>query len=429
MALLHDRLWLRRLFGFAVGCLILLGVEGLCRLAGWGQPDPRNDPFISFAGRSKLFTTDPLTNEHVTASERLKFFVEDRFPRSKGDDTYRIFCLGGSTVQGRPYSIETSFSTWLRLALEVAYPHRQFEVVNCGGVSYASYRLIPILTECLGYEPDLFIVCTGQNEFLEARTYETEKRWHRAHAIASHSRIYHLIQGLKRPAPKAALKQEADALLDYRGGLKAYTRDKAWKELVQAHHRSNLKRLISLSQSAKVPITFLKPPVNLKDCPPFKSDGPAARHYQKGQERLAHADFRNAEAHFWRALEEDLCPLRLLPSMRDDLVSICRQANVPCLDLHTLLGKECPQGILGDEILVDHVHPSIRGHQLIANALLEHLSETFGAREPRQAAARAKVYQSHLDSLDALYSAHGQQRLRNLHLWTKGQTDGPAYKK
>ena len=429
MARLQDRPWQRRFVGLVIGFLILLSLEGLCRLSGLGKPDPRNDPFVSFAYTSKLFTTDPLTNEYVTASERLKFFVEDRFPRSKGQDTYRIFCLGGSTVQGRPYSIETSFSTWLQLSLETAYPDRQFEVINCGGVSYASYRLIPILTECLDYEPDLFIVCTGQNEFLEARTYETEKRWQRAHAIASHSRIYHLLQRLKRPAPKIELKQEADALLDYRGGLKAYTRDEAWMKRTQAHYHSNLERLIALSQSAKVPITFLQPPVNLKDCPPFKSDGAAADHYQKGQELLSRASFRQAETHFWRALEEDLCPLRLLPSMADDLIRICRQADAPCLDLHELLGKECPQGILGDEILVDHVHPSIRGHQLIANALLEHLSEIFGPIPQRHAATRAEIYQTHLDSLDALYYAHGQQRLRNLHLWTKGQTDGPAYKK
>ena len=44
-------------------------------------------------------------------------------------------------------------------------------MINCGGVSYASYRLGPILDEVLGYEPDLIMLYTGHNEFLEARTY------------------------------------------------------------------------------------------------------------------------------------------------------------------------------------------------------------------------------------------------------------------
>ena len=85
------------------------------------------------------------------------------------------YCLGGSTVQGRPYAIETSFTTWLELNLRTADPRYQWEVVNCGGVSYASYRLVPILRELLAYEPDLFIICTGHNEFLEDRTYASVK--------------------------------------------------------------------------------------------------------------------------------------------------------------------------------------------------------------------------------------------------------------
>lgn len=426
MALLQDRPWQRRLLGLTIGCLLLLGIEGLCRLVGVGKPDPHRDPFVSFAATSKLFTVDPLTNEHVTASERLKYFVEDRFPRKKATNTFRIFCLGGSTVQGRPYSIETAFSAWLEIGLQLAYPDRKIEVINCGGVSYASYRIIPILTECLAYEPDLFIICTGQNEFLEARTYAKEKRWGQAHAVASHFRLYHLLQSLNTPPPTETLKQEVDAFLDYQGGLQAYTRDATWKAGVQTHYGENLKRLISLTKAANVPAFFLRPPVNLKDCPPFKSDGPANDFYNRGQAALASAKFREAEALLWKAMEEDLCPLRLLPSMASDLERLCTKHRVPYLDLQSLLGKSCPQGILGDEILVDHVHPSIRGHQLIANALLDQLAQTLGPPKG-DLSRRAEIYQAHIDSLAPLYYTHGQLRLRNLRLWTKGQTDGPRY--
>ena len=434
MASFQDRPWLRRFVGLAVGLLILLFIEGFCRLAGLGKPDPASDPFVSFEGTSPLFTTDPRTNSYVTASERLKYFVEDRFPRKKAENTYRIFCLGGSTVQGRPYSIQTSFTTWLRLGLEAAYPDKNFNVVNCGGVSYASYRLIPILKECLNYEPDLFIVCTGQNEFLEERTYAQTKRWRTAHAAASKLRLYHLLQSKLRPdsthtdISRPILKQEVDALLDYRGGLEGYQRDDTWKRRVQEHYQTNIKRIISIAKNAGAPIMFLKPPVNLKDCPPFKSDGPANESYERGQQCLARADYRNAETYLWRALQEDLCPLRLLPAMAEDLRNICANYRVPHLDLHTLLGRECPQGLLGNEILVDHVHPSIRGHQIIGNALLEHLQPTLGPPNPGWEHRRDRTFQVHLDSLDALYYAHGQQRLRNLRLWTKGRTDGPRFR-
>jgi hypothetical protein len=97
------------------------------------------------------------------------------------------------------------------------------------------------------------------------------------------------------------------------------------------------------------------------------------------------------------------------------------------MDLHRLLGSECPQGLLGNEILVDHVHPSIRGHQIIGNSLLDHLQPSLGPTNHGWEKRRDMKFQQHLDSLDALYYAHGQQRLDNLHLWTQGRTDGPQF--
>lgn len=49
-------------------------------------------------------------------------------------------------------------------------------MVNYGGVSYASFREVPIVEEILRYHPDLIILCIGYNEFLEDRTYRQIKR-------------------------------------------------------------------------------------------------------------------------------------------------------------------------------------------------------------------------------------------------------------
>lgn len=472
---MQDHPWRRRLVGLGLGLAILFAFEGLCRFAGLGRPDPNIDPYVSFSGSARLFTTDPLTNTHVTAPERLKYFVEDRFPRLKSAETFRIFCLGGSTVQGRPYSIETAFPTWLRLRLELAYPDRKFDVINCGGVSYASYRLIPILKECLQYEPDLFIICTGQNEFLEDRTYHAIKPWSRAHALAAHSRLYHLLrQSLPNSSSERSaasesrpiLKEEVDALLDYQGGLRAYQRNDQWIAGVETHFSENVHRLIALAKSEDVPVLFLRPPVNLKSCPPFKSDpvppeaapllqqaqalyqsdlgqaidlltraialAPRCAYlqYELAQCHLGQANYRAAEQGLWRALEEDLCPLRLRPVMAKQLREICQSKGITHIDIQDLLGKKCPQGLMGQEILVDHVHPSIRGHQLIAAAIEPHLQVYLGsAREVEELEPKSqRAFANHLAGLDELYYTHGQTRLRNLELWTQGRTDGPPFR-
>ncbi len=75
--------------------------------------------------------------------------------RSSGRMSSAFSALGGSTVQGHPFSVETSFTTWLELSLKAADPSRHWRVVNCAGVSYATYREAIVVKELLGYKPDL----------------------------------------------------------------------------------------------------------------------------------------------------------------------------------------------------------------------------------------------------------------------------------
>ena len=60
----------------------------------------------------------------------------------------------------------------MRSILPTADPSRKWEVINCGGISYASYRIAMLMEELIRYQPDLFVIYNGENEFLEHRTYE-----------------------------------------------------------------------------------------------------------------------------------------------------------------------------------------------------------------------------------------------------------------
>ncbi len=476
--------WLTRLQAIGFGFLLLLVIEGTCRFMGFGEKELKNDPFVGFSAQEALFALNPLNNRYETRFEREYYFVSDGFHRYKDADTFRIFVFGGSTVQGRPYSIETAFPRWLRINLELAFPNKTFDVVNCGGISYASYRLVPIIEECLAYQPDLFILCTGQNEFLEARTYGSLKRLAKPlgrpvkaiRNLATYQamdRLYRRIRGSdsRRAEPKKpTMKMEVDALLDYRRGLEAYHRDPDWRRGVIAHFQENIRRIHAIANEAEVPLVVLNPPVNLKDSPPFKSehrDGltdqqkethqdwvdQANEHYQIDVSRsaryllraieldpqyaltryslghcyLALGEFALAERSFMAALVEDVCPLRLLPSMRRFVDEYSDEHDIPYLDLHSLLERHIEGPILGSEILVDHVHPSIRGHQIIGQEIAHLVIENFmkDPVAPDWGSTRSRAYQAQLDTLDDLYFTHGNLRLDNLRAWTKGQTEGP----
>ena len=190
----RKRRILTRMLAIALGLSLVAMLEFVLILGGWGNPDNVSDPFVGFSDVRPLFVLNELGDRREIPKSRQAFFRPESFSAIRKPGEYRIFCLGGSTVQGRPWSIETSFTTWLELSLHAADKSKEWEVINCGGVSYASYRLVPILHEVLAYDPDLLIVFTGHNEFLEDREYGHVRQspaWLRSiHETVSTLRIY-----------------------------------------------------------------------------------------------------------------------------------------------------------------------------------------------------------------------------------------------
>ncbi|MBN2129798.1 MAG: SGNH/GDSL hydrolase family protein, partial [Sedimentisphaerales bacterium] len=432
------------------------------------------DPYVSFDGLRPLFVLDPTGARYETAPERLTAFWPQSFAAVKEPDGFRVFCLGGSTVQGRPYSVETSFTSWLELSLRAARPDGAWEVINCGGISYASYRLVPILRELLEYDPDLFILYTGHNEFLEDRSYGRIKR-----APASLVRLHRTMLKLRSYALanqwfagrrgsrslRTVLPAEVRTKLDYEEALESYRRDETWRRGITEHFHRNAETMVRLAQAAGVPLILVNPVSNLTDCPPFKSEFRAdlseaelrqvmdlrqragamgwddvyarlglleraveidQRHagllYQVGKcyERLGR--FAEAKDWFVRAKEEDVCPLRMIEPMREILLRLAARYDVPLVDARALIADRTEDGIPGRQWLLDHVHPRIEGHQLIAEALYEAMEQMQLVRAASGwPARRDELWQRQLSSLDEAYYARGAARLQRLRQWSRGR--------
>ena len=132
---------------------------------------------------------------------------------------------------------------------------------------------------------------------------------------------------------------------------------------------------------------------------------------------------RFAEAKNWfvRAKEQDVCPLRILEPMHKVIVQVAGTERVPLVDFKVLIEDRTEDGIPGKEWLLDHVHPTIEGHQLLADALHEAM-EKMGVAPSldgwRQ--HRDQLWRRHLSSLNKAYYAQGTARLRRLREWSRG---------
>ncbi|MEJ2596615.1 MAG: hypothetical protein P8100_16150, partial [bacterium] len=264
--------------GLGVALVFLVIIELILMAAGVTPLYERTDTSVGFSGYAPLFqehTQPDGTRILSTAHNKIQWFNLQSFPAKKAEGVTRIFCLGGSTTYGRPYDDRTSFAGWLRRLLpEVDTSHR-WEVINAGGISYASYRVARLMEELSDYEPDLFIVYSGHNEFLESRTYRKLLRvpgFVRGLAVlASRTRLYSVLYDLANKSEEV-LPTEVDALLDHSVGPEDYHRDDDMRDAIIEDYRKSLLRMTHISEHAGADLILVTPASNIGDFAPFKSE-------------------------------------------------------------------------------------------------------------------------------------------------------------
>jgi tetratricopeptide (TPR) repeat protein len=381
----------------------------------------------------------------VTAPYKSKWFNAQRFARDKPPGVTRVFALGGSTTYGHPYDDAVSFPGWLRELLADADDGRTWEVINCGGISYASYREAVLMEELLAYEPDVFILYSGPNEFLEARTYpglaDTPGALLRLGSALSRTRLFavarRVFAGDTRPDTpddpddgRSRLPAEVTTLLDQEAGLDLYSRDDALRDDILEHFRFNLGRMAEMAADAGAHMVFVTPASELRDCAPFKSEhspdideraaarvagllqeaavlNASGRHdealarletavgidprfaltqYRLGETLFALGRTVEARAALERARDEDVCPLRPLGAMRELILDVAREHGASAVDFVRIVDDECERRfghrVPGAAQFLDHVHLDVAGYRLLGLALLQRLVDD-GLLTPR----------------------------------------------
>ncbi len=430
--------WKNILFTIIIVAVFFVLLELALTLVGVRPVLVTEDPFVGFAENIPLFVEARQPDGSVllkVAENKWRLFNRDQsFPKEKSANSYRIFCMGGSTTFGHIYYDRVSFCGWLRAFLRAADPSRNWEVINAGGISYASYRVAHLMNELKQYQPDLFVIYSGQNEFLEQRSYggmmNIPPEALRAGAVLSRTRTWaameKMINAVRPDSPEKAKKRyqmsgEVNEILDHTLGPTTYHRDDPLKEQIIMHYRLNLVRMIEIARSSDAEVIFVQPAVNLKDMSPFKSehkegfgeqalkewndlyrragelqkqgqlsealekyrqalqldDRYAELHYRMGQVFFEMKKYEEAEKAFWRAVDEDIAPLRMLSPMQRIVEEVTSRHDVPLIDFPGVLRKaystQYDHAVFGKEYFDDHVHTKIEGYRLLGLALLDQM--------------------------------------------------------
>jgi tetratricopeptide (TPR) repeat protein len=459
--------------------LVLVGlIEGGLWLAGV-SPLADKDRFVDFSGDTPLFVSSPSSEGGALFTlNPLKenYFNPQSFSMPKPANRFRIVSLGGSTTYGRPYLGDTAFSRWLTDLGNKFGAGQTWEAINAGGISYASYRAARLQKELLGYAPDLFVVYAGHNELLEARTFDAlrnEAPWlSRLRQVLHLSRLYSVLvsflEGISRGPDdsRTILPGEVSVELETVAGPDYYHRDDAMRRGVLAHYRESLQRMIDRAGEQGVPLVLCTLPANLGGVSPFKSEhrsGLTARElavwqqaFEEGNQAMAEGDPQQAVGHYqealriddryallsyrlghalWqsgqpekayqsfvRAKQEDIIPLRALEEINTIIRELARINRIPLADVEAMFRRVAVDGIPGSDLFDDHVHPNIRGQQMIAWAVFDTLVRErlvplqFGRWQRRVGEARQLLLRAE-EAVSPRYRALGWWGVGRLYFW------------
>jgi Flp pilus assembly protein TadD/lysophospholipase L1-like esterase len=464
--------------------LLLLGLlEAGLRVFGYQGPSALEDPYLGFEEVYPLFGERESSDGRsifATNPNKLNLFNYQEYMLPKPPNVFRIFCFGGSTVYGRPFRGETAFPRWLEILLNSMDPSRHYEVINAGGISYASYRIVHLVEEALLYDPDLFIVYSGHNEFLERRTYqavfERSKIVRKAARTLSRLKIYDLMRqlvysfrGQDISTGKPLLPAEVETILNESAGLDYYSRDTIQKTETCTHFQENLILMDQIAKRGEIPSLYLSVVSNIADFSPFKSEhrsdlSPeelidwenffrAGRNsLNKGKIELSLASFLDAyridnqyaellfflgrttlrqgkidlaQDYFRQARDEDVCPLRAPGEINEIISEAGNRMSINVLDMTVPFAERNEEisghPIPGNALFLDHLHPTIEGHQIMAGEIARELirSGMLKLSEEWDPAETQRKYDDVLNSLPDEYFAEGNLNLGKVLMWAR----------
>lgn len=94
----------------------------------------------------------------------------------------------------------------------------------------------------------------------------------------------------------------------------------------------------------------------------------AISHYEIAKCYYELGDHKNSKKHFLYANDYDGLRFRAPSEYNTIIRKLSSRFNVPLADVYNLFSQNSPNGIIGNELIIDHLHPNVRGYFLMAKS-------------------------------------------------------------
>lgn len=365
----------------------------------WVQATPEKLMLNSDIARRYFFTTEsvPYSNQEV-------------FDKVKAANSFRVFVLGESSAAGYPYMPVGAFSSYLKKRLEILYPSSKIEIVNIGMTAINTYTLRDLFPGVLEQKPDLVLVYTGHNEYYGALGIGSMEFVGSSPALVNFIiyinkfKTVELLRNFIASASKmlsSGTQSNQDGTLmskivknqyiaygskEYKAGLNQF--------------ESNMKDILQMAKDKNVPVIMGTLTSNIKDQAPFislKVPGlpEAEKTFNEARTELKNGNASKAKNLFRQAKDLDGIRFRGTEDINGLIRSLGKQFGCYVVEIDSAFCASSPGGIVGNNLMTDHLHPTLSGYQLMGKLFYEVMEKTNLLPK----SSPVKLQESELDNL------------------------------
>lgn len=438
-------------------------LEGVLRLGGYGETHPL---FTQLDDDARYLYTNPkVSRRYFYGVSSPPKALNDFFLERKPAGALRVFVQGGSTAAGFPFYNGASFSRIIERQLAAAYPDRTVEVVNTAMSAVNSYTLLDFVDEIIEQQPDAVVVYAGHNEYYGALGVGSAESLGRiAPVVNAYLKLQTLrtVQLLRRALAsgaglfggRGAGELPGTTLMDRMVSEQSIRYGSETYRLGISQFEYNLDRLLAKYEAAGIPVFVGTVASNTRDHAPFVSDPPeavageyeqavdasrealrdahfgeaigeaeraigldsisAAAHFARGRALLASVAQESggrgeADRDLTRAKDYDALRFRAPEAINAAIRRLAQEHGATLVDTEAALRAQARDGIVGADLMTEHLHPNLRGYRILADAFTGALlaesglaGAGFGPPARRMRADEARAYTA-IDSLSGTY--------------------------
>lgn len=393
-----------------------------------------------YGGNTKLFVSTPNENSQyfgINLNIGKRYFPggsfnpsprKDLFLKIKPQNGYRIFVLGGSTTAGFPYGNNITFPRILNRRLADTFPERRIEVVNTAMTAINSYSQLDFMNEIVAQKPDAILIYTGHNEFYGALGVGSVESLGQIYGITlsylylQRFKVFCLLRDVigslrQIVGLKKKMNYTGDPMATIMARIvkdKEITLDSQVYERGKRQFRNNLQRIFRKARRAKIPVIISELVSNVRDQEPFVSLATekfpaAASMYAKARALEQAGDYELARKAYYLAKDLDALRFRATAEFNEIIHELANKFDVPVVPMQKCFEENSPHGIIGNNLICDHLHPTIDGYFLMADAFYNTMCQELfiTTNWPEDKIQSTSYYRSHWSytRLDSTYAA------------------------